>query len=467
MQGCLAVGVLSLVPFWLVRDDVTAVGVWSLVLALAAAGAILFGVSRNRPPERLPWQLVGGSAIAVAAAALASIATENLDSHTRVPDRRRSCSRWSEPPARSPRSCCSFATARQLRDWAAIADAGVVALGVASVDWVGLVQPALQDEALELTAQVAVRRLCWLATALATLATRILLASTVEVTERCLVGAAALVQAAACCVAPVAIVHGWPTAATVAPAVVVAAQVIWAAAALHTGMVSLALPGNAEEPWPTRRRLVLLAPAVVACLWLSSATRRSSPGSPSGASRSLPASCWRCFLAARLVGLVSGYERVAEREAALSEGSAALALAKTREEIGAAAAETALALAGGLREAYVDVDLSPRPTLEVQDAAVVGSERSPRSSVARSGTAGRWHASGPPARSLHPSSSEIASRASCASRAPGRSRGTSSVASTSSPARSRSRSKGSRSPTTSRSAGARRGSGHSSRTPTT
>ncbi len=370
MQGCLAVGVLSLVPFWLVRDDVTAVGVWSLVLALAAAGAILFGVSRNRPPERLPWQLVGCSALAVAAAALASIATENLKANPGFPS-----------PAQVLTlvgAACSIAAlalfvryCTPARDWAAIADAGVVALGVGSVTWIGLVQPALQDEALELTTKVGVVSSAFLSTVLATMATRILLAGTVEITERWLVGAAALTQAAACCLVPVALVHGWAMPETLAPAVVVAAQVIWAAAALHTGMVSLALPGNAEEPWPTRRRLVLLAPAVVAVLSLV-AYETLIAGEPV---RGVPlAACILLagLLAARLVGLVSGYERVAEREAALSAGSAALALAKTREEISAAAAETALELAGGLREAYVDVDLSPRPTLEVQDAAVVG-----------------------------------------------------------------------------------------------
>ncbi len=369
--GYLGGAVAALTPFWFLHDDATSVGAWSLVVTGAAIAAVLAGLRRNRPPERLPWHLIVASVASVAAAAVAAVVISELGKSSGFPSAADVL-----PLAGSAAAAVALSVfvrrSTAARDWATITDAGIVTLGAAALLWMTLLEPAVHDPALGVAARLGVLASAAAGTALLGIATRLLLTDAVGGAERWLVGGAALFQAAAGCLAPLAAVYGWPLAATLALPAVAAAQLVWGAAALHPGMWWLTQPGDSAEPWPTRGRLALLAPAVLAVLLLvgfeTLVADEPARGVPAAACVLLAA-----LLAARLVGLAAGYGRVAERESALQSGAAALAVAKTHDEIRRAGVQTAIDLAGGLREAYVDVELGSRPALDVRDAAVVGS----------------------------------------------------------------------------------------------
>ena len=371
VHGYLGCGVLSLLPLYFLHDDATSVGVWSIVVATGATAAVLVGLHINRPPERLPWYLIAASVASVAAGGAALVVISELGKSLEFPS---AVDVLPLVGAATVAVALSVFVRRSTaaRDWATIADAGVVTLGVASVMWMVLVQPAVHDASLDLEAKLGVVASVAIGMVLLGIATRLLLTTAVGGAERWIVGGAAVTQVLAGCTMSFAVVYDWPLAATLSLPAVVAAQLAWGAAALHPRMWWLTQPGDATEPWPTRARLALLAPAVLAILVLVG-FETVVAGEPV---RGVP--LFACVLLAvllttRLVGLAVGYERVAEREVALQSGSAALAVAKTRDEIRRAGAQTAMELAGGVREAYVDVDLSTRPKLEVRDAAVVGS----------------------------------------------------------------------------------------------
>jgi len=366
--GC---GVLSFLPLYFVRDDSTLVGGWSFVVAGAAIVAVLVGLHVNRPPERLPWHLIVASAASVAVGAAATIVFPELETSPHFPlavDMLTLVGLVTVAVALTVFVRRSTAA----RDWATIADACVVVLGVAAVMWMVFVQPAVHDPSLDPAARLGVVAGFATGTVLLGIATRLLLTTAVGGAERWLVGGAAVTQALAGCAMPLAVVYDWPRTATLALPALATAQLVWGAAALHPRMWWLTQPGEATEPWPTRGRLALLAPGVLAVLVLvgfeTVVAREPVRGVPLLACALLAG-----LLATRLVGLAVGYERFAEREIALQSGSAALAVAKSRDEIRRAGAQTAVELAGGVRKAYVDIDLSSRPKLEVRDAAVVGS----------------------------------------------------------------------------------------------
>ncbi len=370
MQGYLAAGALALVPLLLLRDHATAFDAWSLAVGLCATVAVLAGLRVNRPPERLPWHLIAVSTASVAAGAAASLAASRLGLTPAFPSVADVL-----PMAGSVAAAVALSLfvrrSTAARDWAAILDAGVVTLGAASVAWLVVVQPIVDDPTVGRAQRIGVVAGVVAGTALIGIATRLLLTTAVDRTERWLVGGAAGAQAVAVCGMPLLVVHGWPLTATLSALVLLAGQLVWGGAALHPGMWWLTQPGEAAEPWPTRRRLVLLAPAAFAVLALV-AYETVVAGQPVRGVPLLASGTLAALLAARLVGLAAGHERVSDREVALQAGSAALALASDRDEIRRVAAQTAVELAGGVREAYVDVDLSPRPKLEVRDAAVVG-----------------------------------------------------------------------------------------------
>lgn len=370
LHAYLAAGVLSVVPFVLLREDAASVGAWSLAVAAAATAAVLVGLHLNRPPERLAWHLIAASGVLVAAGAAATVFTSELPQQAGFPS-----VAGVLPLGGSVAVAVALAVfvrrSTVARDWATIADAGIVALGAFSVAWMLLVRPALHDPALGPAARIGLLAGVTAGTAVLGIATRLLLTA-VRGAERWIVGGAAVTQALAACAVPLAVVYDRPWAAALSFPLAVAALVLWGAAALHPDMWWLTQPGDAAEPWPTLRRLALLAPAALAVLVLvgyeTLVAENRVRGVPLLASALLAG-----LLAARLVGLAAGYERVAQREVALQSGAAGLAVAKTRDEIRGVGAQTATDLAGGTEKAYVDVDLNPRPKLEVREAAVVGS----------------------------------------------------------------------------------------------
>ena len=366
--GC---SLASLLAFYFLRDEALLTDAWSLVVAAAAVAAILFGLHVNRPPDRLPWHLTVASAALVAAGCAASIVLPEFGMSLDFP---------SAADMLPIVGVVTVAVALAIfvrrstpaRDWGTIADAGVVTLAVAGVVWLVLVEPAVNDPSLDLAARLGVVASFVTGVALIGFAARLLLTEAVSGEERLLVGGASVTQVVAGCAVPLAVVYDWPLAATLSVPLLVASQLAWGAVALHPNMWWLTQPGEATESWPTRGRLALLAPAVLAVLvFVGFETMVAGE-------RGRGVSLFACVLLAallvtRLVGLAVGYERLADREVALDSGSAALAVAMTRDEIRRAGAEAAMTLAGGAREAYVDIDLSYRPKLEVRDACVVGS----------------------------------------------------------------------------------------------
>ena len=344
---------------------------WSLVVAVFVVVVILLGLRVNHPLDRLPWHLIVASAASVAAGCAASIVYSRLE---KTPDFPSAADMLPLVGAVAAAVALAIFVRRSTaaRDWGTIADAGVVTLAVAGVAWAALVEPAVNDPSLDLAARLGVLASVATGAALIGLTARLLLTTAVSGAERWLVGGASVTQVVAGCAVPLALVYDWPLAATLSVPVFVASQLAWGAAALHPRMRWLTQPGEATEPWPTRGRLALLAPAVLAVLvFVGFETMIAGEGV-----RGVP--LLACVLLAgllvtRLVGLAVGFERLAERDGALDSGSAALAVAMTRDEIRRAGAETAMALAGGAREAYVDIDISVRPKLEVRDACVVGS----------------------------------------------------------------------------------------------
>ncbi len=390
IHGYLACAVLSLVPFWLLRDGSTSFDAWSVAVAMAAAAAVLGGVYLNRPPERLPWHLIAASAFSVAVGAAASALTSGP---TGAPGFPAAVDVLPLAGAVATAFALSVFVRRSTaaRDWATIVDAGIVTLGVASIAWVLLARPALEDSSLDLAAKLGVVASAVVGVALLGVATRLLLTSAVGGAERWFVGGAAVGQVLAGCAVPLAVVHDVSVVGSLAVAALVAAHLAWGAVALQPGMWWLTQPGDAAEPWPTRGRLALLAPATLAVLALIGLETIGGGSSPSGVP--LVASVLlAALISARLVGLAAAYERVAQRQVALQAGAAALAVAKTRKEIRHAGASTVVDLVGGVRQAYVDVDLTARPGLVVRDAAVVGSGEiaaSVRGEIRRTGSLAR------------------------------------------------------------------------------
>ena len=372
MHAYLGCCVLLLLPLFFVLGDATTAAVWSIVVVVTATAAVLAGLYVNRPPERLPWYLILVSVGLVAVAATAgSILTSQLGNYADFPSVVAMLPLAGSATLAAALSLFAFRSTAA-RDWATIADAGIVTLGAASILWIVLVHPALHEPSLDLAARFGVVASVVVGTALFGIATRLLLTTGAGETAKWLIGGAALAQVLAGCSMPLAVVYDWPLAATLALPAVVAAQLAWGAATLHPRMWWLTQPGDAVEPWPTRGRLALLAPAVLAVLAVV-CFETVWDEDPVRAVPLIACVLLAALLAVRLVGLAAGYERVAEREVALQSGAAALAVARTRDEIRRTGAETATELAGGMREAYVDVDLRSRPKLEMRDAAVVGS----------------------------------------------------------------------------------------------
>ena len=365
----LACGGLALASFWLLRGDARAIDLWTLGISLGAIAAVLVGVRVNRPLERRPWYLVALAPGCVAVAAIASLAHAELAGeplHPQAID----VMRLAAYPLLALALLVVVRHSTAARDWAAIVDAGIVTLGALCLMWVAVVEPAVDDQGLDLTKLLVIGYVA-AGAGLLGIAVRLLLTAGAEEPAHVLVGLAALVQVAAGWAYAHAVATDGLTAASPVLLALLLAQVLWAAAALHPRMPRLTEPHDRSEPVLTRRRLALLAPAVLAVLVMISVETFGTDGHLPIA---VPVASILLvvLIAVRLAGIVVGYERSGRQEAVLRSVAAAFAVAKTHEEIRRAAARAAIELAGGAHEAYVDVDLTSRPKLELGDAAVVG-----------------------------------------------------------------------------------------------
>ncbi len=363
-------GALALLPLLYVSGDATHVAVWSLVVVAVALGAGVAGLRINRPPDRRAWYGVAVPGVAVAIGCVAVIVTARIGWRPDVPS-----IAYVLPCVASAAIAVSlFLFVRRCtaaRDWAAVTDAGIVTLGITSILWMTVVEPALRDASLDLPSKLGLLATLVSLMAMLGLTIRLLLGPAVSWTERWFIGGAGAALVLAACAAPLGATRGWEMAAALSLAGLAVAQLLWGAAALDPTMWWLTQPGDATEPWPTRRRIGLLAGSTLAVLALLAYEVLLAEASIRGV---LLLACivLVALLAARLVGLAVGHERLAARELALESCSAALAVTKTRDEIRRVGVQTAAELAGGAGKAYIDVYFGTRPKLDIPEAAVLG-----------------------------------------------------------------------------------------------
>jgi diguanylate cyclase (GGDEF)-like protein/PAS domain S-box-containing protein len=365
----LVAGALALAPYWFLHGNETAMDLWALAVCGGAIAALLTGVSLHRPTDRRPWYLVAAALGCFAAAAAVSLAL----------------TQWlTMPPFPSPVTWLQFAAYPILvaalavfvrrrtaaRDWAAIIDAGIVTLGPACALWLLLVEPAAHDPSLTLSSKLVIAGFVVAGLALLGATVRLLLTAGLREPSHVLIGLAVAFQLIGGSAAMFGILQGRALDGVVL--LLLAGQILWAAAALHPRMPELTQPGDRPDPWLTRRRLALLVPAVLVTL-LSISLQTVTGREPSEIATLVAIALLLGLIAARLAGVVAAYERFVQQEAVLQSCAAVLAVAQTHEEIRNAAARAGLDLAGGAQKAYVDVDLTSHPRLEVKDAAVVGS----------------------------------------------------------------------------------------------
>lgn len=276
------------------------------------------------------------------------------------------------------------------RDWGSMLDAAIVTTGAATLVWSALASSV--EEAASWPSAAFVASVAYPVAGLAALALALRLTMAVGLR----LPAASLLLAA---VTVLLVGNGLYVAGRLdgsyAPGGVVgllqvAALVLLAGAALDPSMRSLV--GHLVEPdaVPSWERVGLVAVGVAASsaslLW----------GAVTGAIDPVVAVATVAVLAlvsVRVATDLGTFDEALAREAVLQAGSAALVAARSREDVSAAATDTALALAGGTLRAYVGVELDPHPDLAIQDAVVVGGQEplavDLRGEIRASGSLGR------------------------------------------------------------------------------
>jgi diguanylate cyclase (GGDEF)-like protein/PAS domain S-box-containing protein len=281
-----------------------------------------------------------------------------------------------------------------LRDWAAFADTAVVFLAGGTVAGVVLVDPLLAGRQPGLPTLLTVGGAAVVAVALACLTTQLFASVGLGSDVSRLFAPASAVYVLALIVAPRVLSPGASTGHAELAALAVGGHVLFAAAALQPRMRELTDQADRQRGWFTRGRLVLIVLASLATAAALAAYADLSDGTSAavvGVSALL-----LLMLLSRLGILVAGHERVVSSEAVLQRAAAALAVAQDRSEIRQAALEAASDLCGGSKRAFVDMQLTARPPLDLKDAAVVGTgdavaqvrgEIRLRGSLARAGAA--------------------------------------------------------------------------------
>jgi len=231
-------------------------------VTLSAAVAIVVGVWRNRPPQRLPWLLLALSQVFFAAGdALFYTATDIVGSTT-FPD-------WADAfyLARYPLAVAGLAllVARRTpgRDLPGLLDASTVTVGAALLSWLFLVSP-LTEAALSTGDKVVLLAYPILDLALLAVALRLLLGRGRRPTAFYLLMGGLLAFFGADTVYSYQTLHGQFQTGTF-DAVWLVGNLAVGAAALHPGMADLGRPASTAEGSPSRMRpWLLLVAAMVA-----------------------------------------------------------------------------------------------------------------------------------------------------------------------------------------------------------
>jgi diguanylate cyclase (GGDEF)-like protein/PAS domain S-box-containing protein len=359
------------------------------ISGLAVLG-ILLGPRLNRSPDRVPWLLAAGGAALLAAAQgleLEQVLRGDTASYPGSADILRLL-------AYPLFGVCLLAFVRRrtpARDWGAMLDAAVVSIGVASVMWALVLSSVTDDPSLSPWAKIVSVAYPVAGIVLLGLVVRLVLTTGLGVVANAFVAAATVLLLVGDGLYVYGVLEGWYESGSILDTVLVAAPVLWAAAALDPSMRQLTELVERPESWPIRRRVVLLACAVTTTTAMVIVDALHEPQGVSSVIV-IAALALLAAVSARLANVVLAFDRSVEREHVLQAGAAALVSARSRDEIGSVAARTAQELAGGKRQAFVQAELGARPTLAVQDAVVVGGGEvgaSIRGEIRKSGSLGR------------------------------------------------------------------------------
>jgi diguanylate cyclase (GGDEF)-like protein/PAS domain S-box-containing protein len=365
---------------------------YTAVMVAAAAGSaacVALGARLSRTPEPWPWLLAaaGFGLLALSdGVRLHAVLGETTLDYPSAAD----VFRLAAYPLLAAALLAFVRRRTPARDWGAVLDAAIVMVGVGTVLWVAIADAVDAEPTLTLAGKVVTVGYPVADLLLLGLVLRLVVTTGLSVVANGLVALSTVVLLVGDSLYVVGSLHGWYEPGGVIDAVRVMAPVLWAAAAAHGSMRRLTELVTRPESWPTRLRFALLGCAVLATIatvtW-EALRANNLTDAMVGASVVL-----LVLLSARLAAVVVAFERAIARETVLQSGAAALVAAGTRREIRELASETALELAGGKRQAYVQLDLTARPELNVQNAVVVGSGEvaaSLRGEIRKAGSLGR------------------------------------------------------------------------------
>jgi diguanylate cyclase (GGDEF)-like protein/PAS domain S-box-containing protein len=343
---------------------------WLAVLAVASLAGVLAGIRLSRPRERRPWVLAA-SGVTLLALAQGVVLAQALDHQLVSFPGADDILRLAAYPLFG---ACLLTFVRRrtpAHDWGAILDAAVVAIGVASVMWVLVLHSVTADAALSLGAKAVSVAYPVAGIVLFGLVVRLVLTTGLGVIANAMVGLAATLLLLGDGLYVYGRLEGWYESGSVLDVARAAAPMLWAVAALDPSMRRLTEPVERPESWPIRRRIVVLLCAVGTTTAMVVIETVRSDGGMSGVTVTA-AVALLIAVSARLANVVLAFDRSVAREEVLQAGAAALVAVRARDDIRAVAADTALQLAGGQRQAYIEVELGARPKLSVKDAVVVG-----------------------------------------------------------------------------------------------
>ena len=354
----------------LARGQPLTVSLLTAGVALAGALCVVVGLEIHRPQERRPWLLVAGALLVLAAGAAVRAAYAARGGQG-LPFSVRDLAAAIAYPILGVALFMLAARRTARRDWAGVIDAALITVGAVVASWVFIVPP-IWDRNPHLTVAHGIALAHPIATVvLLALAVRFVVTDGPGGRSYVLLAAGAALLIVADTLDGLGATRGWfPTGAVFNPFGLLAVALI-GVAALDPAMSRLTESTDDPNPAVSRRRIVLLAvavpvaPALVAIRALGSTT-------PTAVIAVIAAVVVGALAVARTVALVSGYERALRLEHMLREGAPRLVVARTREEIAAVATQLATELAGGVREAFVDLSLGAAPPTDVRDVLVVG-----------------------------------------------------------------------------------------------
>ncbi len=359
---------LAVSPFLRGRGE--AYEAWLTGLSVLAALGVLAGMRLNHSPERQPWLLAAGGAALLAAAQALDLADALRGATTTYPG----------PADALHLLAYGFLGAALVifvrrrtpaHDWGAILDAAVVTIGVASLVWALVLSSITGDPTLSAWEKGVSAAYPLAGIVLLGLVARLVLTAGLGSVATALIALATALLLVGDGVYVFGAIEGWYASGSLLDIALVAVPLLWAAAALDPSMRRLTQLVEQPESWPIIRRIALLVCAVLVTMAMVVVDAVRGPGGVSGVIV-IAALALLAAVSARLANVVLAYDRSSEREHVLQEGAAALVSARSRDDICTVAAQTAQQLAGGKRQAFVQVELGARPALTVQDAVVVG-----------------------------------------------------------------------------------------------